>query len=64
MTDRLLTDGEVAKRLGLSKATIWRHAAAGILPKPVKLGHSSRWLESDIQAAVDRLKAQRDGEAA
>jgi len=42
MTDQLLTDAEVAERLGVSKATVWRKAAAGILPKPVKLGHSSR----------------------
>ncbi|WP_093152398.1 helix-turn-helix transcriptional regulator [Aliiruegeria lutimaris] len=64
MTDQFLTDREVAERLGVSKATVWRHAAAGILPRPVKLGHSSRWPESDIAEAVDRLKAQRDGEAA
>ena len=64
MTDKFLTDREVAALLGLSKATIWRHAAAGLLPKPVKLGHASRWPESDIQAAMDRLKAQRDKEAA
>lgn len=63
MTDQYLTDAEVAKRLGLSKATIWRHAKAGLLPKPVKLGHASRWPESDIQAVMDRLKAERDGAA-
>ncbi|WP_109313073.1 AlpA family transcriptional regulator [Ruegeria sp. AU67] len=64
MTDRLLTDAEVASFLGVSKATVWRHAAKGSLPKPVKLGHASRWPESDVQAAVDQLKAQRDSEAA
>ncbi len=64
MIDRLLTDREVAERLGVSKATIWRHAAKGLLPKPVKLGHATRWPESDVTAAVDRLKAQRDSEAA
>ncbi|MEP1354022.1 MAG: helix-turn-helix domain-containing protein [Tateyamaria sp.] len=64
MTDLLLTDREVAERLGVSKATVWRHAASGSLPKPVKLSHSSRWPESDIQAAVEQLKAQRDSEAA
>lgn len=63
MTDQLLTDREVAECLGVSKATVWRHTAAGSLPKPVKLGHASRWPESDIQAAVDGLKAQRDSGA-
>ncbi len=64
MTDRLLTDREVAERLGVSKATIWRHAASGILPKPIKLGYSSRWTEGEISEAIDRLKACRDREAA
>jgi predicted DNA-binding transcriptional regulator AlpA len=62
MFDRLLNDREVAARLGVSKATVWRHAAAGLLPRPVKLGHSSRWPESDLAEAVQRLKAQRDNE--
>ena len=64
MTDRLLNDREVAKRLGVSKATVWRHAAAGLLPRPVKLGHASRWPESDIVETVDQLKALRDAETA
>jgi predicted DNA-binding transcriptional regulator AlpA len=64
MIDRLLNDREVAERLGVSKATVWRHAAAGLLPRPVKLGHSSRWPESDLAEAVQRLKAKRDSGAA
>lgn len=60
MTDILLIDGEVAQRLGVSKATVWRRAAAGIFPKPVRLGASSRWPASDVQAAIDKLIAQRD----
>ncbi len=64
MSDRLLTDREVATRLGLSKATVWRHAAAGLLPRPLKLGHASRWPESDVVEVVQRLKALRDGEVA
>lgn len=64
MIDRLLTDAQVAERLGVSKATVWRKAAAGILSKPIRLGHSSRWPESDLIEAVERLKAQRDSEVA
>ena len=60
MIDRLLNDREVAEQLGVSKATVWRHAASGLLPRPVKLGHSSRWPESDLAEAVNRLKAERD----
>ena len=64
MTDQLLTDREVAERLGISKATVWRDAAAGLLPRPIKLAHSSRWPESEITTVVDNLKAQRNGIAA
>ena len=64
MTDRLLTDREVAERLGVAKATVWRHAAAGLLPQPVKLGRSTRWPESDIATAIGRMKSERDETAA
>lgn len=42
MTDRLLTDRDSAEGLAVSKVTIWRHAAVGILPRQIKLGHASR----------------------
>lgn len=42
---------QVAARLGVSVATVWRWAADGTLPKPVKLGpNTTRWRVADIEA--------------
>ena len=34
---------EVAARYKLTERTIYRHVAAGLFPKPIKLGGASRW---------------------
>jgi excisionase family DNA binding protein len=63
--DPLLTDKEVAQLLGgVSRPTVWRHAADGTIPKPVKIGGLSRWPRSEILAVVERAKAARDRAAA
>ena len=49
----------VAKRYGCSVATVWRHAAAGLLPKPVKLGGLTRWVPEEVNAAVAAAMAAR-----
>jgi excisionase family DNA binding protein len=67
MLKQLLRDREVAEMLGIHKVTVWRMAASGELPKPVKFGHNSRWHISDVDAYLASLMAQRsavDGEAA
>jgi len=64
VTDKFLNVKQVADRLCVSVPTVWRRVQSGDIPAPVKLGHASRWPESDIHAAMDRLKAQRDEEAA
>ena len=58
-TDPLLTAREGAIQLQISVPTFWRWVANGILPKPVKLGGMSRWPQSELQAVVERAKAQR-----
>ena len=35
--------------LGCSRATLYRDIASGRLPKPTKVGRSSRWRFSDIE---------------
>lgn len=64
MMDQYLTDDEVAEWLGCSKETVWGGVEAGILPRPMNLAHAPRWPESDIQAAISRLEAHLDSEAA
>ena len=64
--DRLLKIREVADRLGCSVSSVRRGSAAGIYPRPVKLpvpdgsrAQAYRFLESEVDAFVDRLKADR-----
>lgn len=63
MFDKLLNVKQVASTLGVSVPTVWRHVANGKLPAPCKVGGASRWLESELVAEIERMKAERDGEA-
>jgi predicted DNA-binding transcriptional regulator AlpA len=52
----LLDRREVCRYLGgtrpINAATLYRHIKRGLLPPPVKVGGSSRWLRSEIEAAL------------
>ncbi|MFA5680538.1 MAG: AlpA family phage regulatory protein [Hydrogenophaga sp.] len=50
--DRLLKLNEVMKRVSYSHDWIYRQIALGRFPRPVKLGRSSRWRLSDVNAWV------------
>lgn len=44
-------DTQLAARYSVSRATIWRWAATGRLPKPIKLSPGcTRWKLSDLEA--------------
>lgn len=46
-----LRDSAVAERYGVARQTVWRWAAQGTLPKPVKLSEGvTRWRMSDLCA--------------
>jgi predicted DNA-binding transcriptional regulator AlpA len=52
---------EVGRMLGgISKKTVRRRIAEGLLPKPVKEGKFSRLFHSDVIAVIEKLKRQRD----
>jgi len=57
---RLLKIAEVMGRVGLAKATIYARIQNGGFPKPVSLGSSSRWVESEIDAWIADLVVERD----
>lgn len=57
--DPLIRDGEAAEMLGCSKATFWRRVADGTVTKPLKIGGTSRWPQSEIQAVILKAKAER-----
>jgi prophage regulatory protein len=62
--DNILRLPEVEKRSGLRRATIYKRAADGTFPKPVRLGpNSTGWLESEIDAHLAKLVAERDVQA-
>jgi excisionase family DNA binding protein len=48
--ERLLRVGEVAQLCGLSARSVWRLADCGKLPRPLAIGGSRRWKESDLRA--------------
>ena len=50
----LLTVREVAARLKVSTRQIFKLAASGQLPRPVKVGGSTRWRSTDIEEFIER----------
>lgn len=56
--DRLLRLRDVAYLVGLSKATIYRKLKLGDFPRPVTMGASVRWRESEIVAWIAALTQQ------
>ena len=57
----LVSARELARQIGVSLRHIWRLNSMGKLPKPLKIGHSVRWISSEIEAwleagAPDRKK--------
>ena len=55
---RYYSDKQLARRYGVSRATIWNWAKRGVLPRPHRLGpNTSRWPETEIaehEAAAER----------
>jgi len=57
---RLLPLAEVETRIGLRKTAIYDRVARGEFPKPVMLGTTARWVESEVEAWIDARIAERD----
>jgi len=58
---RILRLPEVMARVGLKRASIYQHIAAGTFPKQISLGvRAVGWLESEIEQWLsDRISASR-----
>jgi prophage regulatory protein len=56
----LIRLAEVQKRTALSRSSIYAKVAAGTFPRPVKQGASSVWVDTEVQAWIDRLIESRD----
>jgi prophage regulatory protein len=57
---RLLRLREVLHRTGMSRSRVYACMASEQFPRPVKLGRTSAWLESEIEAWIAAKVAQRD----
>lgn len=57
---RLLPLAEVEKRIGLRKTAIYARIGAGSFPRPVMLGASARWVESEVDGWIADQIAARD----
>lgn len=59
-TERLISAKQVATLLGCSESNTWFKTANGTLPKPIKIGNSTRWIQSEIEALIEQKKAARN----
>ncbi|MCX2867062.1 AlpA family transcriptional regulator [Kluyvera cryocrescens] len=63
LEDRFVDMAFITRLLGVSDKWIYRLIKGGIFPKPIKLGRSSRWLQSEVeawlQARIDASRPQR-----
>ncbi len=48
---------EMKGKLGLSKSSIYRLVQKGLLDPPIKIGSSSVWLQSRVEAQMQELIA-------
>jgi predicted DNA-binding transcriptional regulator AlpA len=56
----LLTKGEVCLLFGrINSSTLYRQIKKGLIPPPIKVGGSSRWLKSECQAALEQMVEAR-----
>lgn len=62
---KILRLHEVEARVGLRHSAIYERIANGTFPRPVALGPKARgFIETEIDAYITQLIAQRDGVAA
>lgn len=52
---RKIRDTEMAVIFGVSRATIWRWAQSGEIPKPQKIGtNTTRWDGAEVKASMEK----------
>lgn len=50
LNDQLVTMAFITRRTGLTNKWFYKLIKHGEFPKPIKLGRSSRWLQSEVEA--------------
>lgn len=57
---RFLKRAQVLSRTGLGKSNLFEKIRKGEFPPPVKVGASSRWVESEVTEWQKAIIAERD----
>ncbi|MDQ5832163.1 MAG: helix-turn-helix domain-containing protein, partial [Actinomycetota bacterium] len=59
LLSELMTAGQVAELLRMERSTVEDYARRGLLPS-LKLGRHRRFVRSDVEAALARLRTDTD----
>lgn len=51
---------EVADVYSCSISTVWRRVSAGAIPRPIKIGGTTRWIARELSADIANAISQRD----
>lgn len=57
--DRLISVKDCAALLRCHPATIWRMVKSEQFPKPLRLGHLTRWSELEVQRFLTQTRASQ-----
>ncbi|KAB7685368.1 AlpA family phage regulatory protein [Plesiomonas shigelloides] len=61
LNDKLVDMAFITQFTGLSDKWFYKLISEGLFPKPIKLGRSSRWLESEVEAWMqERIHQSRN----
>jgi predicted DNA-binding transcriptional regulator AlpA len=59
MSDKLLPIADVMRELNIGRTSVYNLVNKGLLAKPIKVGRSSKWLESEINESIAKMKLAR-----
>lgn len=54
LSDKMVDMGFITEFTGLSDKWFYKLIQDGLFPKPIKMGRSSRWLRSEVEAWVQQ----------
>jgi predicted DNA-binding transcriptional regulator AlpA len=58
LSDKFVDMAFITRLTGLTDKWFYKLISLGEFPKPIKLGRSSRWLESEVEAWLQQRIAQ------
>lgn len=53
------TARQIAEHFQVSRKTVYAWTHRGLLPRPLKIGHLSRWKDADVRALEERRGLDR-----